>query len=39
LHSYDSFIEDEQVHAFRFYSLSAESARAIDVGKWSQRPY
>ena len=39
LHSYNSFFEDEQVHAFRFYSPSAESARAIDVGRWSQRPH
>jgi hypothetical protein len=39
LHSYDSFYKDEQVHAVRFYSPSAESARAIDVGKCSQRPH
>ena len=38
LHCYNSFCEDEQVYAFRFYSSSAESARA-NVGRWSQRPH
>jgi hypothetical protein len=30
---YDSFIEDEQVHAFRFYTPSGESARSERCGK------
>ena len=39
LHNYHSFFEDQQIHAWQFYSPSAESARATDVGKCSQRPH